>query len=146
MSEESERAFLTSRFNAGGIALPTKMPNRPFAIPQDAPYGELWIMGGDPIDVGSEGEGFRRVRYVSILQFNVFIPEGMGTKASTEAGDKFKTMFQLKQGRDTDGAFYRFKLMGRTNPSTTQQGWSAMVYRVPFTRDEVVPVEYGISL
>lgn len=145
MSLEAQRVFLTKKMEqrVGEFAFPVAMPNQTFNIPKNAPYGEFAIMsGGKPIIVGGEGPGKVRNRYIGMVQIVVFVPKEKGTKAAMVAGDVFKSIFQLKTGRDTAQAAYRFGVMEDFTPET-KAGWECFVYRVPFKRDIVEQVEIG---
>lgn len=146
MSEEAQRVYLTNKMKAGEnqLAFGVAYPNQPFNIPKNSAYGEFHIIAGPkPIIVGGEGKGKARVRHVGMVQLTVWIPEDKGTKIGTTAGDVFEKLFQLKQGRDAAGYTYKFDLIQPYSPQV-KTGWTCLVYRVPFTRDSVKPVQITI--
>lgn len=147
MSEEIQRKYITGKAKVLNTDdFPCAMPNQEgFDIPENAPYGEFWIMGGDSITIGSEGKYKKRVRYVHMVQLTVWVPEGKGTKAATRAGDVFKDLFANKQGRDELQQFYRFSSLQSFTPQK-KNGWVAAVFRIPFTRDTIETVNPGIDL
>jgi hypothetical protein len=146
MSLEAQRVYLTERLAQVKTGVPMELPNQKFKQPKDGSYGSFHIMGGDPITIGSEGPGKKRVRYVHMLQMTIWIPEDEGMKAATMGGDNFKERFANKQGRDRVGAVYRFGDITPSNPTKTAQGWTACVFRIPYTRDIVEKIEAGFTL
>lgn len=145
MSLEAQRVYLTLKMEAkvGDFGFPVSFPNQPFNVPKNGPYGEFSIMAGPkPIIAAGEGKGLVRVRRVGMVQIAVFIPNEKGTKAGAIAGDVFEKIFQLKAGRDSAQATYKFGVMQPFTPET-KSGWECFVYRVPFTRDSLEKVEIG---
>ena len=64
-SHDEQRRFLADRFTQIVLGIPVKMPNTPFDIPKNAPYGEFHILGNaEPIPIGGEGSGKIRERTV----------------------------------------------------------------------------------
>ena len=142
MSIEAQRVYLTDIIDQrkGDFAFPFSLPNQPFNIPKNAPYGEFHIVAGPkPVVISGEGAGKARVRYVGFVQMTVYVPKEKGTKVATTSGDKFKTIFQFKLGRDSAGSAYKFGVLQEFTPDT-EAGWECYVYRVPFTRDSVETV------
>ncbi|ARK07414.1 hypothetical protein LAV_00014 [Sphingobium phage Lacusarx] len=139
MSKEAERKYLSRVFTRIGVDLPVKMPNLAFDIPKNAPYGEFHIMGTKPFVVGGAGENKIVNRYVGMVQLNIWIPEGKGTKGAAEAGDKFAKMFAHKSGRDTAGSNYVFKGAETINPDV-KNAYTVQVVRIPFHRDTIESV------
>lgn len=142
MSLEAQRVYLTKKMQASAsrLGFPISYPNQTFNIPVNAVYGEFHIIAGPrPIVAAGEGKGKARTRRVGMVQLTVYIPKEKGTKAATVAGDTFSDIFQLRKGRDTAGATYKFDLMQEYTP-TTKAGWECYVFRVPFTRDTVETV------
>lgn len=148
MSVEAQRIFLSNKFTggmtAGGVTLPVMMPNTPFDIPVNAPYGEFHIITG-PVPVTIAGEGIRKVRnrHTGMVQLTVWMPEDSGTKVATLVGDKFSDIFQLTLGRDSAGQVYQFGVLQSFTPDT-KTNYSVAVFRVPFTSDEVARVQVSI--
>lgn len=148
MSVEAQRIYLSNKFTAGmlagGVTLPVKMPNVPFDIPVNAPYGEFHIITGPvPVTIAGEGRGKVRNRHTGMVQLTIWMPEDSGTKVGTRTGDKFKDIFQLKLGRDSSQDVYQFGVLQSFTPDT-KTGYSVAVFRVPFTRDEVAAVQISI--
>lgn len=145
MSLEAQRVFLTRKMEMKikDFGLPISLPNQPFDIPKNAPYGEFHIMAGpQPVIIGGEGKGKGRVRYVGMVQLTIFVPKEKGTKGAMLAGDLFESIFQLRTGRDAAQSTYKFGVMQPFTPDT-KAGWECFVYRVPFKRDAVKVVEVG---
>jgi hypothetical protein len=144
VSVEAQRVYLSNKFTGGGIAaadFPVMMPNIQSNIPENAPYGEFYIVsGGKPVIMGGEGVGKVRVKYVGMVQLTVWIPEGKGTKPGTTIGDKFKGAFAGQVGRDAAQQVYRFGYMQDFTPQV-KTGWECLVYRVPFTRETVEDIQ-----
>ncbi len=146
MSKEAQRIYLTSRMNnrLGLFDFPISMPNQPFNIPVNAPYGEFHIIEGPrSIPIGGEGRGKLRVRYVGFVQLTVWIPKEQGTTVGTTAEDIFKDIWQLQQGRDSVGSQYRFGVLQAFTPQT-KVGWECFVVRVPFERDSIEDVTISV--
>ena len=110
------------------------MPNTKFDIPVNAVYGEFHILGTKPFVAGGSGENKVIERHVGMIQLTIWVPEEKGTKAASEAADKFAKGFAHKQGRDTSGSTYVFKGVETINPDT-KTGYSVHVSRIPFHRD-----------
>lgn len=152
MSQVSNLAYLTGKFTNASIDLPCKLPNLPFAIPKNAPYGEFHIIKGpQPVVIAGEGAKRRggettnkaRVRYVGFVQLTVWVPEGKGTKGAAEAGDKFKAIYQFRKGRDSSGDIFRFGALQPFTPQT-KTGYDCTVFRVPYEMDTLEEVQVSI--
>lgn len=146
MSKEAQRVYLMSRMvsRVGDFAFPIAMPNQPFNIPVNAPYGEFHIIEGPrSIPIGGEGRGKLRVRYVGFVQLTIWVPDEQGTAIGTIAEDVFKQVWQLRQGRDASGGQYRFGVIQAFTPQT-KVGWECFVVRVPFERDSIEDVTISV--
>lgn len=149
MSLFSNQKYLSGKFTLAGVDLPVKMPNLPFSVPVNAPYGEFHIIKGPkPVVIAGEGAkkaggettNYARVRYVGYVQLTIWVPEGKGTKGAAQAGDKFKDIFQFKQGRDDDGDIFRFGAIEPYSP-TVKTGYDCTVFRIPYELDTVEAVQ-----
>lgn len=139
MSKEAQRKYLTSRMNENinKFSFPIALPNQPFDIPVNLPYGEFHIiLGPEPVIIGGEGKAKVRVRYVGFVQLNVWIPKEKGIQTASVAEDVFKDLFQFHQSRDDVGGTYKFKAIQSYTPET-KQGWECISARVPFERDSI---------
>lgn len=144
-SHDEQRRFLADRFTQIVLGIPVKMPNTPFDIPKNAPYGEFHILGNaEPIPIGGEGSGKIRERTVGMIQLTVWVPQDAGTKIASVAGDKFGKMFKWRQFRDREGSIYRFKGLQTFTPSD-KAGRSITVFRLSFEKDSIEEIQVGIS-
>jgi hypothetical protein len=145
MSLESQRKFLVAKMKQIDFQFPIEYPNQPFDRPVGQPYGRFDIMGGTPIVIGGQGKGKAKVKYVHMIQLTVWCPEGKGVAPAGKGGDAFAKKFQLKQGRDDEGDFYRFDAI---QPFGTKvvNGDHVQVYRIAYTRDSMQPIDIGMSL
>lgn len=144
MSMEAQRVFLTSKVKNLNLGFPVGLPGIPFKKPTNAPYGEFFIMGMKPFIVGGEGKGKVRLRHTGMIQFDVYVPEDKGTKTATMACDKIADTFQLKLGRDNADSLYQFKVAEVMTPRINQN-WTVYTVRVPYTRDEIAPVQISLD-
>lgn len=145
MSFEAQRVYLSNKMKMGwNNYLPCSYPNTTFNIPADAVYCEFHMISGQkPVTISGEGVGKVRNRYVGFVQLTVWIPEKKGTKDATLAGDKFRDIFNLKQGRDSACSLYRFGVIQEFTP-TVKAGWECIVYRVPYEKDIVEQIQVSI--
>lgn len=147
MSKEAQRVYLTNRMNAslGSFGFPISLPNQPFNIPKNAPYGEFHILSGPkPVIISGEGRAKARLRYVGFVQLTVWTPKESGMRTAALAEEKFKKLFQLHQGRDSADSTYKFGALQDFSPQT-KEGWECCVVRVPFERDSIEEVTISLQ-
>lgn len=146
MSQESQRVLLVSKLSSIPYGFPVKIPNQPFKQPENAVYGETFIMGGpEPIAIGGVQKGVIIERSIQMVQLTIWVPEGKGTKEASLALDKFKKTFAYRKARDREGNTYQFSGMQVFNP-TVKAGWSCHIGRIPFHRDERTEIDVTASI
>lgn len=140
MSYESQRVFITDKMAKLNITFPVKLPGIDLEFPINEAYGEFWIMGAKPFPAGGFGKGKIVERTVGVIQLTTWTPAGQGTKHATVAIDLFRKAFNYKLGTDTEGCRYKFQGCETITP-TIKNGWTCILARIPFQRDEIVEVE-----
>lgn len=143
MSKESERQYIEGRmealFKAAHPTVPIDFANSNFKEPENQVYASLRILGGKGVTVG--GSNGKKVidRYPGIVQITFWSPDETGTKQATLLVDTAARIFRHHRGRDIEGNVITFK--SPEYPSSGKvNGWYPTIIKIPFYRDEEVPV------
>lgn len=139
MSFETEREALTtylqSNWNEGTLCA-VKYENQDFTQPQNAPFAEFEIIGGDSAQASMGGES-NLYRTVGVIVLSVYLTAGSGTKKGREIGDAFAALFRNKILSTTDGNTITFKVP-KLNTVGAHAGRYKLVMSCSYRRDELL--------
>lgn len=146
MSKASERKYLEGRmavqFKAAHPTVKIGMENTNFKEPEGEVYGSFYIIGGRGIPAGGSGGKTLIKRTVGFIQVTFWAPEESGTKAATLLTDTVARIFELHRGRTDDGDVITFKV-AEFPKAPKVNGWQPVIIKVPFYRDEIIPIPDG---
>jgi hypothetical protein len=147
MSKETERVYLEGRMAAQWkIISPTVkigFENTNFKPPTaNEVYAEFFIVGGRGIVAGGVGDGKVLKRTPGFIQITIWAPDESGTKTASILRDKAGKIFELHRGRTSDNDVITFGIADHPNAPKVN-GWYPCIVKVPFHRDEVVPITPG---
>jgi hypothetical protein len=146
MSKETERAYLEKRmailFKAAAPGTKIGFENTDFNPPSGEVYGEFFIVGGRGIPAGGAGGNTLLKRVPGFIQVTFWAPDETGLKAASLLRDKVVPIFELHRGRTTDGDVITFNIAEFPNAPKVN-GWQPVIVKVPFHRDEIVPIPAG---
>ena len=93
-TEEIMRAWATIALSSPLAGIPTEYENRRFARPPATPWGRVTLRKGKttPQNIGSQT---RIDRTAFVFYFQIFIPEGQGTRLAEQVHDAMKGLNYL---------------------------------------------------
>jgi hypothetical protein len=146
MSKESERVYLERRmavqFKLAAPGVKIGFENTDFKPPSEEIYGEFFVVGGKGIIAGGAGGQTAIKRTVGFIQVTFWAPDETGTKAASLIRDKAGKIFELHRGRTDDGDVITFGVAEHP-PASKVNGWQPLIVKVPFHRDEIIPIPNG---
>lgn len=145
MSKETERKYLEGRmatvFKARYPSIKIGFENGNFKEPEGL-YGSFYIIGGRGVVIGGSGGKTLTKRTPGIVQVTFWAPDETGTKEATILCDAVAPIFELHRARLDDGDVITFKV-AEYPKSPKVNGWQPVIIKVPFYRDEVIPIPDG---
>lgn len=146
MSKESERVYLEGRMatfwksTAPGVKL--GMENTNFKPPVGETYAEFFIVGGRGVPIGWSNGKMVKKRTPGFIQVTIWAPDESGTKTASILRDLAARIFELHRGRTSDGDVITFGVAEHPGAPKVN-GWYPCIVKVPFHRDEDIPVSPG---
>jgi hypothetical protein len=146
MSKESERVYLEGRMatfwksSSAGIKL--GMENTNFKPPENEVYAEFFIVGGKGVVAGGSGGQTLIKRTPGFIQVTIWAPDESGTKTATILRDLAGRIFELHRARLSDGDVITFGVAEHPGAPKVN-GWYPCIVKVPFYRDEIIPIPAG---
>lgn len=135
MTYETERVSLTTEFKtawAAGSNLPVQYFNIDFTPPADgSPYLVFAILRGQSAVAGMAGAGQNRYRHPGIVQIDVNIAQGKGSRIALELVDEAAAIFR---GKVVDGI--RFSAPDVREMLEPESSRIRFIVSIPFYRDE----------
>ena len=136
MTYEADRQTITSHLKtelAQISSLPVKTDNLPFDPPGEGAWVELHILRGQAQAASLRTGAGARVRYTGLVQFDVVVEPGTGSREALEACDHLATIFAGKKVgailfRQPDGP------IPNNEPETSRQRF---IMRIPYQRDAI---------
>lgn len=146
MSKESERIYLEGRmavqFKNAAPGVKIGFENTDFQIPSGEVYGEFFIVGGRGMPCGGSGGNTLIKRTPGFVQVTFWAPDETGTKAASLLRDTATRIFELHRARLSDGDVITFGVAEHPGAPKVN-GWQPVIVKVPFYRDEIIPIPNG---
>lgn len=143
MSKAAEKKYLERRmktlFKTAYPDVKLGIKNTNFKEPEDEVYATFAIIGGKGVPIAGSGGQTLITRYPGLVQVTFWSPNETGTNTAEEMRDTVKRFFEFHRGRTDTSDVITFKAAefpeaGKVN------GWQPVILRVPFYRDESVPI------
>jgi hypothetical protein len=129
MGYEAEQVAIESRFESQWAGrTPVAYPNVPFSKPNASPWVRLTVMSGSAFLAGIP----RYFRHPGVIDIQVFVPEGVGSKDALLLADQAAAVFRVAS---FNGVVCRTPYVV---PAGTNDGWYQVNVSVPFQRDEAL--------
>lgn len=143
MSKVSEEKYIRRRmlaeFKLKKPNIPIGFENDNFKPPENQVYGEFYILGGKGQAIGGSNGHKVINRYPGIVQVTFYSPKETGTVEATSCVDVVAKIFEHHRGRCEEGDVITFKA-AEFPKMGNRGGWDVQIVKIPFYRDEEVPV------
>ena len=134
MSYETERQQITQAWKtawAAGSNLPCQYRNIKFDPPADGgPFAVFAILRGQSTTAGMAGGGNNRYRHPGVVQIDISISEGKGSRIALTLADEVAAIFR---GQNVSGIIFRAPALAEISEPEVSR--ARHIVSIPFHRD-----------